>query len=133
MCASQAVAAAGAAQCSPLYPAGNVMNAQRRISDPWVGGDLSSSPSPITLLAGAWTSKALGKGNSRSELSMALKMKLSTATLRDWHRVAIKFQKPKGLGEASVVQGRGPCWWQVKQTSTLSQRPLQQVPASRSG
>ena len=32
-----------------------------------------------------------------------------------------------------VVQGRDPRWWQVKQTSTLSQRPLQQVPASRSG
>lgn len=63
---TQAAAAAGTAQCSPLYPPGNGMKARKRISGPWVAEDLSRSSSPITLLAGAWTSKALGKGSSCS-------------------------------------------------------------------
>lgn len=63
--ASQAAAAAASAQCSPLYPPENVMKARKGISDPQIGSDLSRS-CPITLLTGAWTSKALGEGSSCS-------------------------------------------------------------------
>ena len=55
-----------AAQCSPRYPLENVMKARKRISAPRLGRDLLRSSHPIALLAGAWTSKVLGKGSSCS-------------------------------------------------------------------
>lgn len=52
------------AQFSPLYLWEDVRKMWKRISDPQVGKDLPRSSRPITLFAGAWTSKAFSKGSS---------------------------------------------------------------------
>ena len=107
------------------------MKAPKRISDPWVVENLSRSSSPITLLAGAWTSKALGKGGS-----------CSVAQHRVEHEAVDSVTRTESCNQVSGAQGSvgsthgagtGSTLVQVKQASILSQKPLKQAPVSRSG